>query len=136
MAFTRGVLTLPNPTKTSDLVNDSNYLAIREYILNASVLSGGDTLIINDLPINAIITRVELMVTTAFATAQDQNNIDILGADSSVLMDADWNDPQTVGNYCTDCYYEITGNVLVVHDMTSITAGRAILRLFVYDTTS
>ena len=133
MAATSGSFALPTPSKTSQLVNDSRFMSIKEYVLTPSVLSKASQFELSDIPSGSIIQRIDLMVTTAFASASDQNNISVVGADESVIMDASWNDPNTAGVYSTDCYYYVTSTVRVVHDLTGATAGRAVLRLFIYD---
>ena len=134
MANTRGGLVLPSPTRTSDLINDSNYLSIREYSLSRSVLSGGTPVVIDDITIGTVITRVEIDVTTAFVSSATQNNISVEDESGEVLMDSDWNDPNTAGRYVCTCYHEVTGDLHIVHDLAAASAGGATLRLYLYDT--
>lgn len=135
MSSRYGSMALPNLKKTSSLVNDSRFLSIHDYVLNSSVLSGGSTLAITDLPQGAIIIRVDIRVNTAFTTNPDtQHNIEITTANgATVLMDNEWNDPNVVGNYSTECYHTISGNLKVTHDLSSMTAGSALLRFHVYE---
>ena len=136
MSATKGSFSLPMPSKTSQLVNDARFLSIQEYVLNTSNLSGTTQVSITDLPVGSIITKVELRVTTAFAPTSTQHNIAINGASSEVLMDSGWNDPNTIGNYSTEAYYAITSSgIRVVHNCGSVTAGSAILRLYIYSVT-
>ena len=119
----------------TNLIKDrtKNRSSIWSYHLDATALSGETELSIEDLPVNGVITRIELRVTTAFVSSLDQNNIDVMGDSTEVLMDADWNDPNTTGNYITDCYYEISANgITVSHDLSDMTAGSAILLLHVF----
>lgn len=138
MAQRYGGLSLPSPRKTSDLKNDSRFLSIYDYVLNSSVLSGGTSISISDLPTGAIVTRVELRVNTAFKTSTTaQHDIEVTNANGTVvLMDNTWNDPNVVGNYSTECYHVISGAIKVTHDLKYITAGSAILRFYVYEITS
>lgn len=138
MAQRYGGLSLPNPTRTSNLSNDSRFLSIHDYVLNSSVLSGGTTLTISDLPQGAIIIRIDIRVSTAFTTNPDsQHNIKVTNAaGTTVLMDNEWNDPNVVGNYSTECYHTISGNIKVTHDLSALTAGSAVLRFHLYEINS
>ena len=133
-----GSIALPAPNSTSDLVNDSRFLSIHDYVLNLSVLSGGSTLTITDLPQGAIIIRVDIRVTTAFTTVPDvQHNIEITNSNGSVvLMDNEWNDPNVVGSYSTECYHVVSGNLKVTHDLASMQTRSAILRFHLYEMTN
>lgn len=129
-----GSLSLPTPTRTSHLTNDSKFLSVHDYALSSSNLSGDDSLEISDIANGSIITRVEVRVTTAFTTSPDeQHNIEVLDENDVVLMDNEWNDPNVVGNYSTDCYYVVSGSLIVNHDLSGMTAGAAILRIYAYD---
>lgn len=129
-----GSLSLPTPSRTSHITNDSCFLSVHDYTLNLSNLYGEESLEISDIPNGSLITRVELRVTTAFATNPDeQHNIEISDENDTVLMDNDWNDPNVVGNYSTDCYYSVSGSLIVTHDLSAMTAGAAILRIYAYD---
>lgn len=138
MASRYGGVALPASTKTSSLVNDSRFLSIHDYILNSSVLSGGSSLTITDLPQGAIIIKIELRVSTAFKTNPDvQHDIEVTNANgSTVLMDNEWNDPNVVGNYSTECNHTISTNIKITHNLSSMTAGSAILRFHVYEVQS
>ena len=135
MAVTNGSFSLPTPSRTSEIVNDSRYMSILEYPLTATTLRGTTTLSISGLNVNAIIHQVDIVVSTPFVSDQDQNNISVSGADGTVLMDAEWNDPNTEGVYSSDCYYPITSTVTVTHDLTNMTAGAGLLRLYIHDVT-
>ena len=133
MAPRLGSFVLPTPSKTSQLTNDAQFMSIHEYVLNASVLRGTTSLQISDISAGVIINRIELNVTTAFVSDVEQNNISVVGANSSVLMDATWNDPNTAGSYSTDCNYVVTSTITVNHDLSNMTAGVAILRIYAHD---
>ena len=136
MGQTIGSLALPSPQRTSQLVNDTRFSSIQEYVLDSSSLSGSTQLDISDLSVGSVIYQVELMILSAFSeSGGSQPTIEITCDNGGVLMDDTWNDPTTVAVYSTDCYTSIrTVNDLVhiIHNLSNITAGSAILRLYLY----
>ncbi len=136
MASVTGSFSVPVLSNTSQLVNDTRFSSIREYILDNSVLSDTTQLLINDLPLKAIIYRIDLLIINAFSTtAGSQLNIEVTRNDGTVLMNKEWNDPNTIGTYTTNCYTTLSGaveNIKVNHDLGSATNGSAILRFHLY----
>ena len=133
MGLLTGGFTLPMPQRTSQLVNDSRFSSIQEYLLDSSSLSGLTQLDIADLKVGSVIYRIDLVILSAFRdNSGSQHNIEISCGDN-VLMASEWNDPNRVGTYTTNCYGIVnsTNNVVhIKHSPTSISAGSAILRIY------
>lgn len=136
MSIVKGSFTLPTSQRTSQLVNDTRFSSIQEYVLNSAVLSGSTQLDISDLLAGSVIYRIDLIVLNAFSDASGaQHSIEVSCDNGGVLMDAEWNDPNSVGTYTTDCYTTIRTTsdlVHVTHSLSSMLTGSAILRLYVY----
>ena len=136
MGKVSGSMSLPVNRRASQLINDVRFSSIREYVLNSESLSGSTQLDIDDIPANAIIYRIELIVLHAFSTLSgDQHNISITCDNGGTLMESEWNDPNMVGSYATNCYTTVRGNldlVHVIHSLSNIATGFAILRLHLY----
>ena len=136
MGKVSGSITLPVNRRASQLINDVRFSSIREYVLNSESLSGSSQLDIDDIPANAIIYRIELIVLNAFSTLNGaQHNISITCDNGGTLMDSEWNDPNMIGSYITNCYTTVRGNldlVHVVHSLANIATGFAILRIYLY----
>ena len=101
--------------------------------LNINNLASGSPVEIGNLPVGALIYQIDLNVTTPFTTDPDvQHNISVVGDNEEVIYDAEWNDPNIEGNYCTQTNYTIgeSGKVSVVHDLTNMVAGIAELKLY------
>lgn len=130
-----GAFISPNPTKMSDLENDNNYIIIREYVLDAASLAGTTSIKIDDIEAGNVITNIGLNVTTPFVSSNNNDTIEVVTDSGIVLMDKTWNDPNAIGNYTTDCVYEIVGNpdeIIINHTLSGMTAGYAILRIEMY----
>lgn len=136
MGNIKGSLSLPASRRASQLINDTRFSSIRDYILNSESLSGSTRLDIDDLPSNAVIYRIELIVLNAFSNLNgDQHNISVTCDNGGTLMDSSWNDPNMVGTYVTDCYTTLRGNldlVHVIHSLSNISSGLGILRIHFY----
>ena len=136
MGKVKGSLTLPAIRYASQLINDIRFSSIREYVLNSESLSGSTQLDIDDIPSNAVIYRIELIVLSAFSNLSgDQHNISITCDNGGTLMSSEWNDPNMIGSYITNCYTTVRGNldlVHVIHSLSDISTGFAILRIHVY----
>lgn len=136
MSKVSGSLTLPVIRRASQLINDVKFSSIREYVLNSESLSGSSQLDIEDIPANAVIFKIELVVLSAFGNLNgDQHNISVTCDNGGTLMDNTWNDPNMVGSYVTDCYTMLRGNidkVHVIHSLSDITTGSGILRIHFY----
>ena len=130
-----GAFISPNPTKMSDLENDNNYIIIREYVLDAASLAGTTSIKIDDIEAGNVITNIGLNVTTPFVSSNNDDTIEVITDSGTVLMNKAWNDPNVIGNYITDCAYEIVGNpdeIIINHTLSGMTAGYAILRIEMY----
>ncbi len=128
----------PSPTSLSDLVNDHNYMVIRDYILDSSTLKGSNVIAISDLAAGSVITKIVIKIETPFKSSNTTNTIEIASDSGSILMDASWNDPAIASDYSSDCFYVVNGNnneVLVNHTLSSITEGYAILHIEMYENT-
>lgn len=131
-----GPFTLPPARKTSELENNSRFSSIREYAVNSSTLSGSIILEVDDLPANAIIYQIDVMIRSPFTVEGSQANLEIQTKKNDVLMNRSWNDPTVVGTYSSECYYITdgsSGEVRVVHNLGSNTTGLFILRLYLYE---
>ena len=129
----------PSPTSLSDLVNDHNYMVIRDYILDSSTLKGSNVIAISDLAAGSVIIKIAIKVETPFKSNKTTNTIEVASDSGSILMDASWNDPAIASDYSSDCFYVVNGNnneVLVNHTLSGITAGYAILHLEMYENIS
>lgn len=136
MGKINGGLSLPTIRRASQLINDIRFSSIREYVLNSETLSGTTQLEIDDIPSNAVIYRIELIVLSAFSDLTgDQHDIKVTCDNGGTLMDSSWNDPNMVGSYDTDCYTMLRGNldkVHVIHSLSNIISGFGILRIHLY----
>lgn len=135
-ALKYGIFTNPMPTSLSDLVNDKNYMAIREYILDSSSLSGTTQVAINDLLAGSTITKISLNIMTPFKSSNATDTIEVVSDSGIVLLDKSWNDPSIKSNYETDAFYVTSGNtneIFVKHTLSGMTAGLAVLRVELYE---
>ena len=96
----------PSPTSLSDLVNDHNYMVIRDYILDTSTLQGSNAISISDLTAGSVITKIAIKVETPFKSNNPVDTIEVVTDSNNILMDASWNDPaigikwpQLIGEY-------------------------------------
>nr|DAJ90353.1 MAG TPA: hypothetical protein [Caudoviricetes sp.] len=131
-----GVFINPSPKSLSDLINDNNYMSIREYILDVTSLKGNSAIAISDLNAGSSIVRVSLNVKTPFVSSNSVNTIEVISDSNNILMDASWNDPAIASIYSSDCRYTVNGNnneILVKHTLSGITKGYAILRIELYE---
>ena len=131
-----GYFIKPSPTSLSGLVNDHNYMVIRDYILDTSTLQGSNAISINDLTAGSVITKIAIKVETPFKSNNPVDTIEVVTDSNNILMDASWNDPAIASNYSSDCFYVVNGNnneVLVKHTLSGITEGYAILHIEMYE---
>lgn len=137
MAMIRGSVSLPTAQLTSQLVNDTRFSSIREYLLDMTTLSGSIGIAITDLIPNSVIYRIEVIILKRLASAAySSDNITVKVSDNSILMDSTWNDPNKVGTYSSSCYYTTLGipnEVMIYHSLGTILRGAAILRLHIYN---
>lgn len=138
MGSVAGSFVLPTPQRTSQLINDTRFSSIREYVLDSSILSGSTQLDISDLMPSSVIYRIDLIVLSAFNDQYgNQLNMKITCDNGGTLMAAEWNDPNTIGTYTTNCYTSIrtAADVIhVIHDLGAVLSGSAILRFHIYNT--
>ena len=119
-----GIFVNPTPKSLSDLQNDNNYMAIKEYVLNSDALSG------------STIVKMSLHVRTPFVSTNISDTIEVSTDTDKVLLAQECNDPNRAGDYSSDCYYITSGNqneILVHHTLSNMTAGVAILRIELYE---
>ena len=131
-----GAFINPSPKSLSDLINDNNYMSIREYILDATSLNGNSAIAISDLNAGSSIVRVSLNVKTPFVSPNSVNTIEVVSDTNQILLSSAANDPAIANNYITECSYITSGNdneVLVKHNLSGMTAGLAILRIELYE---
>lgn len=131
-----GPFTLPPARKTSELENNSRFSSIREYAVNSSTLSGSIILEVDDLPANAIIYQIDIMIRSPFTVEGSQANLEVQTKKNDILMSREWNDPTVNGTYSSECYYITdgsSGEVRIVHNLGSNTSGLFILRLYLYE---
>lgn len=131
-----GFFNAPAPTSLSDLVNDNNYMVIREYTLDPATLKGGNIIPINDIKADSTITKISLNVITPTKSSTTNPQISVITDSGMTLMDAEWNDPTIADNYSTDCYYLSSGNlneIAVSHNISNPTAGDITLRIELYE---
>ena len=137
MAKIAGSFALPMPPHTSQLVNDTRFSSIREYVLNSASLSGSTQLDISDLSEGSVIYRIDLVIFEAFSDESgDQHDIAIASESGDVLMSNEWNDPNTLGTYTASCHTTISSsnkNLHLTHSLSNIVSGAAILRLHIYN---
>lgn len=136
MGKIHGSFALPQTRYASQLINDTRFSSIREYVLNSESLSGSMQLDIADLPSNAILYRIELIILSAFSNLNgDQHDIAITCDNGGTIMDSSWNDPNMVGAYSAECHVALRGTsdvVHVIHSLSDMTSGLAILRIHLY----
>lgn len=132
-----GNFSLPTAQRTSQLINDTRFSSIREYVLSASLFKDTDVIEITDLAPSSLIYRADIIVTSPFATLDGkQHSISIVDMENTILFDSTWNDPNIIGTYTTNCYAGITAvnaKLKVLHDLREATGGNAILRLYLYN---
>lgn len=131
-----GFFNTPAPTSLSDLINDNNYMVIREYTLDLATLKSSNIIPIEDIKADSTITKVSLNVTTPVVSSTSNPQISVITDSGMTLMSADWNDPTIANNYSTDCYYLSSGNlneIVVSHNITNPTKGSITLRLELYE---
>lgn len=124
-----------NPTKLSDLQNDTKYIAIYDYILDASTVKGNSSISINNIIEGSIITNISLKVNIPFVSNNTKDTIEVITDSGEILMDKSWNDPNIQANYSVECSYTINGNqneIIINHSLSEITKGSAILRIELY----
>ena len=116
MGKVTGSFVIPTPQRTSQLINDTRFSSIREYILDSNTLSDSTQLDISDLLSGSVIYRIDLIVLSAFSDESGkQHNIEISCDNNGILMNAEWNDPNTIGSYSTTCYTTIRSAEDIVH---------------------
>lgn len=131
-----GFFNSPAPTSLSDLVNDNNYMVIREYTLDPAALKSGSIIPINGIKADSTITKVSLNVTSPIKSSTTNPQISVITDSGMTLMDDDWNDPTIADNYSTDCYYLSSGNmdeIVVSHNISNPTEGLITLRIEMYE---
>lgn len=137
MGKINGSFILPTPQRTSQLINDTRFSSIREYVLDSSTLSDSTQLDISDLLSGSVIYRIDLIVLNAFSDDSGmQHDIEISCDNGGVLMSKEWNDPNTFGSYSTNCYATIRSTddaIHINHTLGDALTGSAILRLYVYN---
>ena len=133
MAAVYGGFSLPQSNQSTI----TRFSSIREYILDANSLSGNSQVNITDIVAGSIIYRIDLIVMSAFSDLSgQQHSIEITDYNYNILMDAEWNDPNSVGTYCTNCYHTVlsgSNTIQVLHSLSEILSGTAILRLYIYN---
>lgn len=130
-----GNFVVPTPNRTSELVNDTRFSSIQEYILTPALLGGSSVLSISDIGVGATIYKIDLIVFKPFITG-DTATLAVKTLTNEILMDIGWNDPSTVGSYVTDCYYVSAGlaeEIKVNHTLGRATEGMALLRFYLYN---
>ena len=105
-----GYFVNPAPNALSDLQNDNNYLAIREYKLNKDTLSQGSTITIDDLKAGSTIVKISLKVDNVFTSEENNDAIEIVTDSGETLFSKSSNDMNVTGTYSSDCYYMTNGN--------------------------
>ena len=135
MSETVGKFFMPQVRKTSDLINDTRFSSIHEYVLDGTSLSGSPALDISDLGAGSTIYRIELVVFSPLTAGNTTETIQVTGG-NTILMASNWNNPMAKGTYVTDCYYSVggtPGELTVNHSLAGYTSGMALLRLHVYN---
>lgn len=136
MGNIKGSFSLPTPQRTSQLINDTRFSSIREYVLDSSTLSDSTQLDISDLASGSVIYRIDLIVLSAFSDASGiQHSIEISCDNGGILMDAEWNDPNVIGSYSTNCYASIRtidDIIHITHSLGNSLSGSALLRFYLY----
>lgn len=133
--YTPGIFVLPPVRKTSELENNSRFSSIREYAVNASTLSGTVMLELDDLPANAIVYQIDLLVNQAFTSASAMN-LEVQSKHQDILFSKNWNDPGKLGTYSSQCYYITdgsSGEIRLLHSLGGSLSGLFILRLYLYE---
>ena len=105
-----GYFVNPVPSSLSDLQNDNNYLAIREYKLNKDTLSQGSSITIDDLKAGSTIVKIALKVDNIFTSKENNDAIEIVTDSGETLFSKSSNDMNVTGTYSSDCYYMTNGN--------------------------
>ena len=100
----------PAPNALSELQNDNNYLAIREYPLTEDILSQDSSFVINDLKAGSTIIKMSVNVKTPFISKLNSDTIEVVTDNGETLFSKNLNDMNVTGNYMTDCYYVTNGN--------------------------
>lgn len=102
------------------------YLSIREYDLSElpSVLS--------DIPEDCIVTKITLIIDTPF---DSDSTLQLVSDTDEILFDMTWNDPTTIGAYCTDLnYHAARGEGELCANTNLIGEGSGTLRIELYQT--
>ena len=135
MGVVSGGFSLPTAQRTSQLINDTRFSSIREYVLNSSSLKGSSQIDISDIGVNSVIYRIDLIVLSAFSDSTGAQHSIRVYTDDSTLMAAECNDPNEVGTYATDCYATIksNGSIHISHTLSNMLTGSAILRFYIYN---
>lgn len=140
-ASTVGSFTIPCGagaiTNMSQLINDTRFSSIREYLLDIGTLTSTSEIKITDLIPKSTIFRIELVVLEAMGNDGDTPaEIEVISGEDDTLLGKSWNDPSIAGTYVSNCYYTTQGtddDVVIRHSLASIAHGVALLRLHVYN---
>ena len=131
-----GSLMLPTVQRTSQLVNDTRFSSIREYVLNAESLQDAFSVEISDLALDSVIYRIDLIVSNPFYNLDgSETEISVKDEENNILLDTAWSDPSSIGTYTTNCYAiinETNQKLTITHNFKNISSGTAILRLHMY----
>lgn len=137
MAAVYGNLMLPTAQRTSQLVNDTRFSSIREYVLNTESMKDTETLEISDLALDSVIYRIDLIVFNPFTILDGTiPNIEVVDENDTILLDKDWNEPSISDTYSSNCYSTINSlntKLKINHNLGSSFNGDAILRLYLYN---
>ena len=111
-----GSFSLPTAQRTSQLINDTRFSSIQEYILDYNSLSGSTQIDITDILPGSVIYRIDLIILSAFSDLTgSQHDIEISCNNGNILMDKKWNDPNMIGTYTTNCYVSIRNKSELIH---------------------
>ena len=81
-----GIFVNPTPKSLSDLQNDNNYMAIKEYVLNSDALSGSTAIAISDLKAGSTIVKMSLHVRTPFVSTNISDTSEVRTDTDKVLL--------------------------------------------------
>lgn len=131
-----GSLSLPSPEFISQLVNDTRFSSIREYVLDAETFKGTTEIAIGDIGASTLVYRIDVIVLGAFVDPSDiQGDLSIETVDD-VLMQTAWNDPNVSGTYTTNCYGLVAKDgdpIYLRHNLGNCISGNMLVRLHVYN---